>query len=195
MKKFKKPLATLTIMFVLLMLPMVAIAATDSKSTTINATIDSVISMTTSSTVSVSVTPVSGGAQSAASDTVTVSTNNSTGYTLTLKDSDSVTDLSNGSNTIGAHSGTVGAPTALANNSWGYHVDGLAAFGGSGSAESNVTSSAIKYAGISATAATIKTTNTTASGDTVTVWYGVKADTTKPSGTYSDTVTYTATTN
>ncbi|MBW4062073.1 hypothetical protein HJC99_05875, partial [Candidatus Saccharibacteria bacterium] len=42
---------------------------------------------------------------------------------------------------------------------------------------------------------TLKTTSGTASNDTTTVWYGVAADTTQPSGTYTNSVTYTATAN
>jgi len=38
-------------------------------------------------------------------------------------------------------------------------------------------------------------TSGTASNAVTTVWYGVAANTTQPSGTYTNTVTYTATTN
>lgn len=179
------------------MLPVGVFAATDSENTTINANIASVISMTTSSTVALNVTPVSGGSQTSASDTVSVSTNHSGGYNLTLADSDATTTLVNGGNTIAAHTGTQASPTVLANNSWGYRVDSIGGFSTGGAVENNVTSSTITYAGVPATGApnTIKTTASTASGDTTTVWYAVKVDTTKPNGTYSDTVTYTATTN
>ncbi len=179
-----------------LIIPLTAFAATDSQNTTINATIASVISLTTSGTVAIGVTPVSGGAQTSASDTVSVSTNNAAGYDLTLADSDATTTLVNGANTIAAHAGTQASPTALANNTWGYHVDSIGGFGTGGAVETNVTSSTIKYAGVPATGSpnNIKSTATVASGDVTTVWYGVKADTSKPNGVYSDTVTYTATT-
>jgi hypothetical protein len=188
------PLASLV---AVLLLPVTVFAATDSENTTINANIASVISVSTSSTVALNVTPVSGGSQTSASDTVSVSTNNSAGYTLTLANADATTTLVNGGNTIAAHAGTQGTPTALANNSWGYRVDSIGGFSTGGAVENNVTSSSITYAGVPATGApnTIKTTAATASGDTTTVWYAVKADTSKPNGTYSDTVTYTATTN
>lgn len=175
--------------------PVAASAAT--ANTTILTVIGSTISVSSSGTVNINITPVTGGAQTSASDTVSVSTNNTTGYTLKLSDSDATTTLVSGSNTIAAHTGTLASPTALANNSWGYHVDGAGSFSGTGAAEDNVTSSSIDYAGVPANSSpdTIKTTSTTASGDTTTVWYGVKADSTKPNGIYSDTVTYTATTN
>ena len=177
--------------------PFATYAATDTKTTTVNAVIASTISMTTSGTVNLNVTPVAGGSQTSAADTVTVSTNNTAGYVLTLANSDAALTLASGANTIAAHTGTQAVSTALANNSWGYHVDGIGSFGTGGAVESNVTTSAIKYAGVPASGSpnTIKTTATTASGDTTSVYYAVKADTTKPAGTYTDTVTYTATTN
>lgn len=193
----KKILALASTLFTVLLLPLTVFAATDSENTTINANIASVISVSTSSTVALNVTPVSGGSQTSASDTVSVSTNHSAGYTLTLANADATTTLVNGGNTIAAHAGTQGTPTALANNSWGYRVDSIGGFSTGGAVENNVTSSSITYAGVPATGSpnTIKTTAATASGDTTTVWYAVKADTSKPNGTYSDTVTYTATTN
>jgi len=192
-----KKVISLVLLVGLVSTPLTVFAATDSENTTINANLGSTISITTSGSVALNVTPVSGGSQTSASDTVSVSTNNSAGYTLTLADSDADTDLVNGGNTIGAHAGTQASPTVLANNSWGYRVDSIGGFSTGGAVESNVTSSTITYAGVPATGApnTIKTTATTASGDTTTVWYAVKADTTNPNGTYSDTVTYTATTN
>ena len=177
--------------------PVIASAASSSANTTINATINSVISISTSSTVAVSLTPTAGGVVSSNSDTVTVNTNNTAGYVLTLADNDATTTLVSGANTIAAHSGTYASPTALANNTWGYAVAALNNFDGSYSAETNNGSSTSKWAGVPATGSpqTLKTTATTATNDTTTVWYGVKATSAQPNGTYTDTVTYTATTN
>lgn len=168
--------------------PSVVRAATASANTTINATIASVISISTSGTVAIAITPIAGGSQTSASDTVSVSTNNSSGYYLTLSDSDANTNLVNGGNNIAAHAGTQASPSALANNRWGYRVDSIGGFSTGGAVENNVTTSSITYAGIPASGSpnTIKTTGATASGDTTTVWYAVKADTTNPNGTYSD---------
>lgn len=176
--------------------PAIVSAATTTGNTTINATLASVISMTTSGTVSVAVTPTSGGVVSSASDTVAVSTNNTTGYTLSMSDGDTNTSLVSGSNTIGAHGGTFAAPTALTGNAWGYAIAG-GNFTASYTAETNNASSTTKWAGVpsSASPQTLKTTASTASGDTTTVWYGVRATAAQAAGTYSDTVTYTATTN
>lgn len=198
MRLLTKPLVISTVAVAglgTLLIPAAASAVT--ATTDINANVASVISMTTSGTVDLNITPVSGGSQTSASDTVSVSTNNSAGYTLTLADSDATTTLTKGSDTIAAHSGTQAVPTALANNSWGYHVDNVGGFGTGGAVESNVTSSTIKYAGMPASGSpnTLKITSTTASGDATTVWYAAKVDTSKPNGIYTDTVTYTATTN
>ncbi len=175
--------------------PMAVSAATAPGTTTINAIIGSTISMTTTGTVNLNVTPVTGGAQTSATDTVTVATNNSAGYNLTLSNADASTTLNKAPDTIAAHSGTYATPTALANNTWGYHVSSLGTFG-TGSPESNVASSSVKFAGVPALASPqlIKTTSSTAAADVTTVLYGVRADTSKPNGTYTDTVTYTATT-
>ena len=177
--------------------PVVASAASQSANTTINASIGSAISVSTGSTVAISLTPTSGGIVSSNSDTVTVNTNNAAGYALTLADSDATTDLVSGSDTIGAHAGTQASPTALANNKWGYAVAGVGGFDGSYSAETNNASSASAWAGVPASGSPnqLKSTSSTATNDTTTVWYAVKATSAQPGGTYSDTVTYTATTN
>lgn len=184
------------LMLLIFIMPLGVSAATDTDNTTINATVASVITMTTSGSVGINITPVTGGAQSSASDTVTISTNNSAGFDLTLANSDATLTLTKGGDTIAAHAGTYASPTALANNSWGYAVGGLGTFDASYSALSNVTSSATKWAGVPASGSpqNIKSTSSTASGDTTTVWYSAKADPTKPNGSYTDTVTYTATT-
>jgi hypothetical protein len=179
--------------------PLAGYAATDTDNTTINASIASVISMTTSGTVSISVTPTSSGAFSSASDTITINSNNSAGFALTLSDSNTNTDLVKGSDTILAVAGTQASPTSgMTNNRWGYRVDSIGGFGaGPTSAESNVANSSYSWAGVPSSASpnTIKTTAAVATNNTTTVWYGVKSDSTKPNGTYTDIVTYTATTN
>lgn len=127
-----------------------------------------------------------------------VSTNNTAGYRLTLANSDATTNLVSGGNTIAAHTGTQASPTALATNRWGYRVVNVGGFGATAySGESNITSSASTWAGVPATgsANTIKTTASTANLDLTTVWYAVRATSSQPAGVYTDTVTYTATTN
>lgn len=191
-------ISSLVAVSAVLLSPVIASAATDTKSTTVNVTIGSAISMSTSGTVALAVTPTGVGAASSASDTVTVATNNATGYNLTLADSDATTTLVNGVNTIPAHAGTFAAPTTLANNTWGYRVDGAGGFlTGPTSAQTNQANLTGTWAGVPASGAPqqLKTTSATSAGDVTTVWYGTKVDSTKANGVYTDAVTYTATTN
>lgn len=183
---------------VLTLTPALASAATTTGNTTVTATLDPVISLTTSTTVALAITPTGAGAASSASDTVTVATNNATGYNLSLANTDTNTNLVNGANTIAAHSGTFGTPSTLGNNSWGYRVDGAGTFGaGPTAAQTNQANLSGTWAGVpsSASPQQLKTTGTNTAGDVTTVWYGVKVDTSKVSGAYSDQVTYTAVTN
>lgn len=182
----------------LLVVPVFVSAQSEDEDTIINANIGSTISITTSGTVNLNVTPTLSGSATSASDTVTVATNNTAGYNLTLEDVDADTDLVNGVNTIDAHTGTQGSPTTLGNNTWGYRVDGVGGFGaGPTAAESNQANLTGSWAGVPAggSPATIKNTSSPTAGDVTAVWYGVKADTGKPDGTYTDTVLYTATAN
>lgn len=158
------------------------------------------ISLSTSVTVTLNVTPTSGGVNTTAKDDVVVSTDASTGYTLTFSDTDTSTDLQNGANIIPVSGDTPASPATLPLNTWGYRVDGLSGFGaGPTSAQTNDASTLYTFAGIPAsnqTAHTLKATSAAANpAETTNVWYGVRLDDTKPSGTYSDIVTYTAVTN
>lgn len=174
---------------------------------TANTTISSVISpvisvLTTNGTVNVNIpAPTGSGVQTIASDTVTVSTNDSNGYTLSLADSSASTAaLISGSNTIPASSGTQSSPATQSVNTWGYCVSGVGGFSTncpSSSASDQSISGSYTFAGVplSGSPNTIATTSTTASNATTTVWYAVAANTSQATGTYTTTVTYTAVTN
>lgn len=178
--------------------PVTASALT--ASTTVSTVISPVISLLTSNgTVNVNVTPTGSGAQTLASDTVTVSTNDSSGYTLQLAETGAGSTLVSGGNSIPASSGTQTVPVVMAANTWGYRVDGVGGFGAgpTTSQSSAAISGSIKFAAVPATASpnTLVATAGTASNATTTVWYGVAANTTQPSGTYTNNVTYTALAN
>ncbi len=179
--------------------PITVSAVNDTQSTTINANVASVITLSADAIVNIALTPTGAGAASSQSDTVSVATNHAAGYNLTLSNNDTTLDLDGpGAAVIAAHAGTFASPTTLGNNSWGYRVDGSGTFGaGPTSAELSQANLAGTWSGIpsSAAAQLIKTTAATATNDQTTFWYGVKADTSKPSGAYTDSVTYTATTN
>lgn len=186
------------------LVPVATQAATDTDNTVITATVDPTISMTTSGTLGITVTPGASAVESVYDDVVTISTNNTLGYTLALKDSDATLTLTKGSDTIAAHAGTSASPTALATNSWGWKVDNsdaagtefpLNAFNAGPSADvANSTSSTGLYAGITASDVVVRSTASTASNQVTNVWYGVRVDASKPNGNYTDTITYTATT-
>ncbi len=176
-----------------------AVAGAATSNTIISSAVGSVISVfTTNGTVNVNVTPTGSGAQTIASDTVTVSTNDSSGYTLQLAESGAATALTSAGNTIPASAGTPASPIVEAANTWGWHVDNIGGFGATATtAQNSAAIGTVKFAAVPATGSpyTLATTATTASNATTTVWYGVAADTSQPTGTYTNTVTYTCTAN
>jgi hypothetical protein len=158
------------------------------------------ISLSSNGSVNISVTPTSSGSCTIQSDSATVFTDDTNGYTLTLADSGTNTALVNGSGTINATTGTTTSPTTLTGNSWGYRVDGLGGFGsGPTTSQSNASRGSTLFAGIEASdqlADTIATTSGAADpAVTTTVWYGACADTTVSSGAYTTQVIYTAVAN
>ena len=186
--------------FVLATLAFVAVPlSVKAADTTVSVDVGGVIStFTTSGTVTLgALTPNATGTQSISNDTVTVDTNNSAGFTLTLNDADATVTLASGGNSFAATSGSPGTPIALANNTWGWRVDGLSAFGaGPSGAANNAAPSALTFAAMPATGSPFTIATTAATGSDVTeVWYSARANTSQPTGTYTDTVTYTATVN
>lgn len=155
------------------------------------------ISLTSSGNVTLNLTPTSGGVYTIQPNQLTVDTGSSTGYTLTLIDSDTNTSLVDGAKTISASSGTPASPSVLSSISWGYRVDGIAGFGaGPTTAQTNVSSSSLTFAGIPASNLTAHTIASSSSAqvspEATNVWYGVFVTSTQQSGSYSDIVTSTA---
>jgi hypothetical protein len=146
------------------------------------------------------VTPTPSGACTTASDTVSVFTDDPSGFTLSLADTNTNTALLNGSATINSSSASQASPAALSPNNWGYRVDGIGGFGsGPTTAQTNTALDSILFAGIPASNAS---PNTLANTDVVAdpavntnVWYSVCANTNLASGLYTSQVTYTAITN
>lgn len=144
------------------------------------------LTISSSNSLSMSINFTSGNCGSS-SDSVVVSTSNSTGYKLFLYSQNASSYLSGPSN-ISPTTGTVVSPINLASNTWGYRVDGVLNFG----------TGQTTYARVLATNPgdnIINRTTAYPSGDTTTVQYGVCANTSIPSGSYSDTIIYTAATN
>jgi hypothetical protein len=198
MKNLKILIAALGVLFFAVSSTAVVSALT--ASTTISSVVSPVISLlTTNGTVNINALPTGSGVQTVQSDTVTVSTNDSAGYTLQLAETGAGSTLVSGGNNIAASTGTQTTPVIMAANTWGYRVDTVGGFGaGPTTAASNAAiSGTIKFAAVPATGSpnTLATTAGTASNATTTVWYGVAVNTTQPSGTYTNSVTYTATAN
>lgn len=158
------------------------------------------ITLTSSVSLSADITPSGAATCTVVKDDVSVRTGSSTGYTLQVSDSDTDTGLNkSGGGTIAATTGTRTAPSTLTANKWGYRIDNLAGFGaGPTSAASNVSIPAVQFAGmpVLGSADLIATKASAASVAEVTpVWYGLCLNTSIPTGSYTDTVIYTAITN
>lgn len=158
------------------------------------------ISITTSDIVNINLQPTTSSVYSIQKDSVIVTTNSPLGYTLSLQsNSASSTSLVNSTHSLTASSGTPASPAPLQVNTWGYRLDGQAGFGGGPTnAATNASSSSLTFAGITLSGAPqiiySKNTESAIGGDTIDVWYGTRANTSVPAGTYSQTVVYTATT-
>jgi hypothetical protein len=200
----------------LMMAPIFASSVTQAVGTTVQSVVSGSItafSNTNPATTSIDVSSVAGVKQSINKDTVSISTNNATGYTLKLADADTSNAMCitpGGACTgIPATAATSAAPAFMSTaNQWGYHIDDgttlwcstatLCASGLGLPVTSAAASATLKFAQVplsSGTADTLKITATTASSDTTPVYYGINVDPTQASGTYKDNVVYTATVN
>lgn len=130
------------------------------------------MTLVSSSSVDLSVTPTTAGAVALGSHSIMASTNVPTGYSLSL--------ATIGAPAIAPTMGTIAAPTDLESNTWGYSLT---------STGTNI------WVGLTAAPAVIKNTTSLAANDQTTVYYGAKIDMTMRSGTYAHTVRYTATAN
>jgi hypothetical protein len=159
------------------------------------------VTVTSNGTISDNVVPGSGTTCTTQSDSVAVTTDSSTGYTLSVNDAATSSSLQGSSTpTIPTSGGTSSAPSALTANTWGFRVDGVGGFGaGPTTASSNVSPSATTFAGIPTSAqASTSLVNSSGPADpavTTTVWYGVCVNATLPAGTYQSSVVYTAVVN
>ena len=200
----------------LLVAPLMSSSLTQAVGTTVQSTVSGSITAFTNTnptTTLIDITSASGTKQTINKDTVSISTNNATGYTLKLQDADTSNALCvtpGGSCTgIPATSGTHATPAIMSGaNQWGYHIDDgtttwcstatSCASGLTLPSSNAATSTTLKFALVplsSGSADTLKTTSTTASSDTTPVYYAVNVDPTQASGIYKDDVVYTAIAN
>jgi len=146
-------------------------------------TVEETLTISTDDTISTDLTPTATGTQVDMGTTVEVSTNNTNGYYLTLENTSTTqTALVSGSNTIASIGST---EMALTNGTWGFRL---------GTNPLSSVPAMTNFAGVPLRGApvTIANVNQEVSGDATPVTYGVKADTTQPTGTYTATLLYTA---
>ena len=118
--------------------------------------------------------------------TIKVYTNNASGYTLNVKDADNTLALTKVSSTETIPAGTEseGSLSLTAGTAaWGYKIDTASADG-------------TGYKAITASDVQVKTKATpTSNGEETKVYYGIATASDQATGVYTDTITYTATTN
>lgn len=158
------------------------------------------ITLTSGGSVGLDVTPSGAGKCTVHSDTASVETGNSAGYTLTMTVDGTANNLAGTGGTIPAVSATAASPSTLAMNTWGYRVDNVAGFGvGPGAAQDNSATPSTTFAAVppnTEAGTAVASSNVAASpAEATTVWYGACVDTTQTAGAYSATVLYTAVAN
>lgn len=166
--------------------------------TVINGQISSVITISSVSPRNIVVNPGNGAATTSVDDTITVNTNNATGYTVTLAMLSTATNNKlkheTTADVIDAGAGTMALPAALGANTWGYRVDGVGDFGSGTTTENNVANSNFTWAGVpQSTGDKIVDADGPATNATTKVWFAIHANNSLRSGKYTNTVTYTAT--
>ena len=182
----------------------VAIDETSADTATSNLSITVPISIAppaVASTVSFDMTPDADGEFATSSLVpVTVSTNNPTGYTLTMSASTTTTALTNSATSLAATiptlSSTVAAATystsATYNNTWGFTHNNT----GTADAETGViTADTYLPVASSASPTTIRVTDSNSGVATTNLTFAARVDLDKPSGTYNNTVTFSAVAN
>ena len=160
-------------------------AASQSATTTVNVTIDPVISITASPNIEMDITPTASGQFRTANGNVVISTNNVKGYTTYITSNTTETSLKQPAAAgVSAVIPTVSASgTTISGNGWGWSND------------------ASQFNPVKATGTTdnstvfSRTTSATPTGDNKTLTIGASATTNMPSGTYSNTLLLTAVTN
>lgn len=131
------------------------------------------LSIATTGSISIPITPASGGTLGTGPSVVTVTSTDVVGYKLYIR-SVTTTNLVNGAAVLPASSNVTAG--TLATNTWGYNTTGLTTFIG-------LTTSDVLLKSFTGPAET---------GDVTTVTYGVNIDQSKKAGSYSSDVVYTA---
>lgn len=162
------------------------------------------ITLTTSGTVNINITPGASTTCTVQSDAVGVLTDSSTGYNLTLNDSDTNNNIvgTTTATPIPAINALRTTSAALTANTWGYRIDDSGGalgttFGTGTTAQTNVAIGSLsinKFAKVPTSGSDQIATRSSAANPVVTtsVWYGICANLAVPADSYTDQVTYTA---
>lgn len=131
------------------------------------------LSIATNGDISVSITPITGGALATGTSIITITSTDVIGYKLYIRALTS-TDMNNLGTLLPASAN--GTPAALAVNTWGYTTD-----------------ASINFTGITLTDVLIRSATLPApTGEITNVTYGMNLDLAKPAGNYVANVVYTA---
>ncbi len=163
------------------------------------------LSLSTPQSTNLSINPSSSGAVGIAENSISVTANSPSGYTLYIATNKGVTDnkiylegatTKDNTNTINATTGTFASPAALDNNSWGYAVANVANFDAtydttSPSADAKFAAMPL-YANVDhdTTQAIKHKTASAITPETTTVYLGTKANMTLTPGDYTTTLSY-----
>lgn len=159
------------------------------------------ITLTSNGSVNLDTIPSAASSCTISSDTVSVFTDSSTGYVLTINDNDISNSMSGSAGgTISPVAGSGASPSTISSNTWGYRVDNILGFGaGPTAATSNTAIPSLLFAPVplSSTAGDILANSSSAADPAIAtpVWFGLCANVSIPSGVYSDDVVYTAVVN
>ena len=168
-------------------------ASAEETTSKVNLTISPVISLSLQDTVDLNVTPTQNGTFSSNTASLSISTNNETGYSLYMATSNgkntltsnnpSTTNVISAINTTTSDTGITSSN--FTSNTWGYNLS-------QASPSSSTTYKPVPTTtGNTAIISTTSPTNT----DTYNLTFGTKVDTTLPSGTYSNQVIVSAVAN
>lgn len=167
----------------------------DTATVTFSATVDPVISIRVDSATETIASIAPHGVDETKDTLITISTNDETGWKLYAKDANNgslnkAATSEYSAKTIDAYNGTLAAGTSA----FGYKVS-ASARGASSETGGTITVPAAHdatYAAFSTNDEQIASADKKANDDTVTVAYGVSTANDQATGTYTDTITYTA---
>ena len=164
-------------------------ASAEETTSKLSLAISPTLSLSLQDTVDLNVTPTQNGTFSSNTASLSISTNNETGYSLYMATSNGKNTLAsqnpNTTDTISSISSDEnGIPsTDFPSNTWGYSLDEAA--------PTNTTT----YQAVPTDNTTALKTTSTASNDSYNLTFGAKVDTSLPSGTYSNQVIVSAVAN